>query len=70
MEFSVITENITITKLKASEGMTLTNGDVFGKEIYLGKGDSADNWYEISDEEAERIQTERDSANELLSVGG
>lgn len=68
MEFSVITENITITKLKASEGMTLTNGDVFGKEIYLGKGDSADNWYEISDEEAERIRTERDKDNELLSV--
>lgn len=68
MDIGVITENITITKLKASEGMTLTNGETFGKEIYLGKGDSADNWYEITDEEAERIQAERDENNELLSV--
>lgn len=44
----MITENITITKLKASEGMTLTNGESF--------------------EEAERIRTERDETNELLSV--
>ena len=38
--------------------MTLTNGKEFGKEIYLGKNDSADNWYEITDEEAEMKQKE------------
>ncbi len=52
------TETITTIKLIASEGMTLTDGEHFGKEIYLGTGDSADNWYEITDEEAERLQAE------------
>ena len=49
---------IELKKLTASEGMTLTNGEAFGKEIYLGKNDSADNWHEITDAEAERIQAE------------
>lgn len=52
------TETITTIKLIASEGMTLTDGEHFGKEIYLGTGDSADNWHEITDAEAERIQEE------------
>ena len=52
------TETITTIKLIASEGMTLTDGEHFGKEIYLGTGDSADNWHEITDAEAERIQAE------------
>lgn len=62
----MIKENITLIKLKASEGMMLTNGDVYGKEIFLGKGDSPDNWYEITEEEAEKIQAERNVADELL----
>lgn len=44
--------------LKAEEGMTLTNGDAFGKVVYLGKNDSADNWREVTDEEAERMKEE------------
>ena len=51
-------ENITIKKLTAAEGMTLTNGEAFGKEIYLGCNDSADNWREITDGEAEQLQAE------------
>lgn len=43
-------ENITV--LKADEGKTLTNGEAFGKVVYLGTNDSAENWYEITDEEA------------------
>ena len=50
---------IEIKKLTASDGMTLTNGEAFSKEIYLGKNDSVDNWHEITDAEAERIQAER-----------
>lgn len=46
----MIIENAII--LKADEGKTLTNGDTFGKVVYLGKNDSADNWHEIPDEEA------------------
>lgn len=50
----MITEKVTV--LKADEGMTLTNGEAFGKVIYLGKNDSADNWQEITDEEAKKLQ--------------
>lgn len=38
--------------LKASEGKYLTNGQTFGKIVYLGKNDSEDNWYEIDETEA------------------
>ena len=51
----MITEKVTV--LKAEEGKTLTNGEAFGKVVYLGKNDSADNWHEITDEEAEEMQT-------------
>lgn len=49
---------IDLIKLTASEGMTLTNGEAFGKEVYLGCNDSADNWYEITDAQAETLQNE------------
>ena len=49
----MITEKVVV--LKADEGMTLTNGETFGKVVYLGTNDSADNWHEITDEEAEEI---------------
>ena len=39
-------------KLKATAGMMLTNGTLFGKTVYLGLGDSPDNWWEITEEEA------------------
>lgn len=50
----MITENITV--LKADENMMLTNGETFGKVVYLGINDSADNWHEITDEEAQALQ--------------
>lgn len=52
----MITSKIELIKITASEGMTLTNGDVFSKEIYLGKNDKAENWTEITDAEAEERQ--------------
>ena len=51
---------IKLKEIKSSEGMTLTNGEVFSKLLYLGVNDSIENWYEIPDEEAERIQKERE----------
>lgn len=51
----------------ASEGMVLTNGEVYsdaGGTIYLGVNDSSDNWYEITAEEAERLQAEELSEEE------
>ena len=47
---------IELRKLTASEGMVLTNGEAFGKEIYLGVNDSAENWREITEEEYNEIQ--------------
>jgi hypothetical protein len=47
-----VNENI----IKADEGMVLTDGNAFGKTVYLGKYDSVDNWHEITEEEAERLQ--------------
>lgn len=38
-------------KLTASEGMVLTNGEAYGKEIYLGINDNPENWHEITDAE-------------------
>lgn len=42
---------IKIIKLTADEGMTLTNGEAYGKEVYLGVNDSAENWKEIPESE-------------------
>lgn len=41
---------------KADGGMKLTNGEAFGVIVYIGNGDSIDNWHEITEEEAERLQ--------------
>ena len=57
----MITEKVTV--LKADEGMTLTNGEAFGKVVYLGINDSADNWHEITDEEAELLQEQGGESN-------
>ena len=53
------TSTIELIKLTTADGMTLTNGEVYGKEVYLGKGDSPENWYEITDEEYEKIKKEK-----------
>lgn len=44
---------IELIKLTASKGRVLTNGEAYGKEIYLGCNDSPDNWSEITDAEYE-----------------
>ncbi len=44
--------------IKASEGMMLTNGEVYALEIDLGNWDSPDNWHEIPIEEYERLMSE------------
>ena len=51
---------IQITKLTASNGYVLTNGEAYGKEIYLGKFDSAENWHEITDAEYEKILADQE----------
>ena len=50
---------IELRKLTANDGYVLTNGEVYGKEIYLGCNDSPDNWHEITEEEyAEVLKAE------------
>ena len=53
---------IELRKLTASDGMVLTNGEAFGKEIYLGVNDSEANWREITDAEYEKILSEQEAA--------
>lgn len=61
------------------EGKVLTNGTAFGSIVILGKNDRIDNWHEITEEEAERLQntdtptdteaTETDYINALEELG-
>ena len=51
---------IEIKKLIAANGMVLTNGEAYGKEIYLGCNDSADRWREITEAEYQKILKERE----------
>lgn len=44
--------------LTAKDGCVYTNGETFSAVIRLGKNDSVDNWHEITEEEAERLQSE------------
>ena len=60
----MIQETIELRKLTATEGMTLYNGEAFGKEVYLGKHDRPENWQEITDEEAESILQEQETISE------
>lgn len=49
---------INLIKLTATEGKVLTNGEAYGKEVYLGCNDSEDNWHEITDAEYETFLAE------------
>lgn len=46
---------IELRKLTADNGKVLTNGEAYGKEIYLGKSDKPEKWHEISEEEYNKI---------------
>lgn len=62
----MIITNINLKRIDPSEGMRLTNGaDIAEGSVYLGVGDSADNWYEITEEEAEKILAERQASEEI-----
>ena len=52
----MITESIELIKLTATEGMVLTNGEAYSKEVYLGCNDKAENWREITEADYNEIQ--------------
>lgn len=47
--------------LYAEEGKVLTNGEIYGKTIYLAEGLDESGFYEISDEEYEKIVEEQEA---------
>lgn len=64
------TEQFTTTVLTASEGMTLTQAAeveiskrVLGKTVALGRNDSAENWREITQEEADAFRRAQEEAS-------
>lgn len=57
----MIETTITLRKLTASDGHVLTNGEVYGKVIYLGVNDKAENWHEITDAEYAEIVAEQEA---------
>lgn len=60
----MIETQIILRKLTASEGHTLTNGEAYGKEIYLGMNDAPENWHEITDEEYAVILADQEKETE------
>lgn len=57
---------IELRKVTASEGMMLTNGETYSKEIYLGTNDSAYNWHEITDAEYEEYLVEQEKKRDFI----
>lgn len=61
-------ETIMRIKLTASEGMVLTDGESYGKEVFLAEGADADEWHEITQEEYDelmKLEREPDDADSI-----
>lgn len=58
-------KQFTTITLIADEGMVLTNGEIYGKVIALGNGDSAENYHEITEAEYDAVMAERAYEAEL-----
>ena len=51
------------TSIKANEGYILTNGEIYGSEIFLAEGMTEKDFREISKEEYEAIMKEQERMN-------
>lgn len=47
--------------LRAKNGFLFTDGEVYGKTVYLGVNDKPENWHEISKEEYEKRVKEEEA---------
>lgn len=52
--------------ITASEGMMLTNGDVYASSVRLGDWDSPDNWRKVTVAEYEAVMAEREANSEVM----
>lgn len=59
-------ETITRIKLIANDGMVLTNGTDYGREVFLADTETAENWHEIIEEEYNEILKAKEQANAEL----
>ena len=50
-------------KITAMEGMLLTDGVIYGKEIYLSESDSENNYHEITEAEYRELLAEQEGRN-------
>lgn len=60
-----------IEVLIADEGMVLTDGECYGKRIYLGENRSSSEFWQISQEVYEKLQAEEEeqlTAEEALNI--
>ena len=62
------TENIQLIKLTAADGMVLTDGTSYGKEVYLGINDAADRWTEIPESEVPEPEMTNDLTGQYFEL--
>ena len=48
-------------RLTASNGMWLTDGEAYGRIVYLGINDKPENWHEITEEEYQKTMQAEES---------